>query len=137
MAPIVVRWLLSDGFWVRKETMTGWGYCDIAAYHPVRAELIAIELKLSKFKEVFLQAELNKSFANKSYVGMPFDRAYQLLANYNKYKLFHESGIGIIAVSIDTCKIILEAIPAQEITEKNVEITKRFVRYGNNLPNRS
>ncbi len=65
--------------------------------------LIAIEVKMSDWKRALKQALLNTTYCHYSYIAMP----KRTVAILNK-EIFKESGIGVIAVHEDNCKVVVK-----------------------------
>lgn len=73
---------------------------------PLQDRLVAVELKLSRVEDVFSQALSNLVFADESYVGLPASAAGRLLETRRCHE-FERSGVGVVSISRDSCKIIL------------------------------
>ncbi len=76
-------------------------------WKPLQRRLIAIELKLSRIEEVYFQASNNRVFADDSYVGLPLERAVRL-SEGPRVRQFQESGIGILGLTPQECRVVLE-----------------------------
>ncbi|HUU44786.1 MAG TPA: hypothetical protein VM118_03545 [Acidobacteriota bacterium] len=75
---------------------------------PLHEKVIAIELKLSRVEEVFWQARNHVRIADESYIGLPYENAERLVAS-RRAEQFHDSGIGVVAVHQDWCRVLLPA----------------------------
>ncbi|MBN1610023.1 MAG: hypothetical protein JW940_25580 [Polyangiaceae bacterium] len=69
-------------------------------------QIVAVEAKLSNWKKALSQARTNRSFADRSYVALPFSRR-SLLPRLEG--AFRDSGVGLFFVARDACH---EALPA-------------------------
>jgi len=77
-------------------------------WFPLHKRIVAVELKLARIPEVLIQARSNLSFADESYVGLPYDRAKSLFASRDKKQL-EEKGVGIIGVRQEGAKVLLRS----------------------------
>ena len=75
---------------------------------PLHKRLIAVELKLARVDDAFLQAINNQGFADESYVALPAERAKLLMSGRRKFT-FRERGIGVISVSAGDCRVVLKS----------------------------
>ncbi len=117
MRPAVDAWLREQGCQVvRYEShRTGAGIVDLIGlrYAPrvgvgiPPAELIAVELKMSKIAEVLRQATLNRYAHDLSWAAMPRDFCDRMRpATLEK---FRAAGIGLLAVDGDQIEVLLPA----------------------------
>lgn len=80
----------------------------IEGWFPLYAELVAIELKLTNFKEALAQAKRYREYSHFSYVALP-DYSINKLSQSN-IDDFGNNGVGLISVSTDKIKIIVKPI---------------------------
>lgn len=73
-------------------------------YH---TDLIAIELKLTRFTQAFFQAIVYRSFGFRTYIAMP-DRVYFNLKKTQR-KAICAAGVGFLSVAKDACVVMAEA----------------------------
>jgi len=99
----------------------------INGWVPLHRRLVALELKLERIEDALRQARDNTEFADESYVGLPLDVAYQV-ARGRKKQAFTDTGIGILGVSREQCRVILKARrqTAQPDNPIQVHCTERF-----------
>lgn len=95
--------LIDDGFVVQHkkgifQKLNGWA--------PLHSRIIAVEVKLSRISQVLAQAASHRAFASESYVAMPADIAKRV-AKSSRSSEFNASGVGILAVTDQTCSVVL------------------------------
>lgn len=73
---------------------------------PLHRRIVAVELKLSRVSEALAQAISHRAFATESYVALPTEIA-QRMAKSSRASEFHASGVGILGVTKDSCKVVL------------------------------
>ena len=100
--------LFSDGYLVSPkphhfQKLNGW--------MPYQRQLIAVELKLSRVPEALSQAANNLRFASESYVALPIELAQRVFKS-NRLAPFRNTGVGIIGVTPDECRMLLRSKPA-------------------------
>lgn len=74
---------------------------------PLHKKILALELKLTRIDDALHQAINNLEFADESYVGLPMQKAMQVV-NGKKKTRFSEKGIGVLGVSSQECKVLLK-----------------------------
>jgi len=82
-------------------------YCRRDRWLPMHRRLVAVELKLARTDDALAQAVNNLGFSEHSYVALPRDRARRLLKTAVK-SAFAARGIGVLAVTADTCRTLLK-----------------------------
>jgi hypothetical protein len=75
---------------------------------PLHNRLVAVELKLTRIKEAFQQANRNLGFADESYVAFPMPLALRL-PDMNQLCGYFECGVGLLGVTKRTCKVLVPA----------------------------
>jgi DNA-binding MarR family transcriptional regulator len=70
------------------------------------AQVISIEAKLSRWKEALQQAKAYLRFSNAAYVALPEAQINRISALRSACK---DAGVGMIAVSQSTCRVIIRA----------------------------
>ena len=73
-------------------------YQKINGWHPLHAQLVAVELKLHDWREACLQAQRYLSYAAESYIALPqtaASTAYDMLSGNG----FRSAGVGLLSVS--------------------------------------
>jgi len=98
-----LRKLIDDRFVV--ESKNGW-FQKLNGWAPLHRRIVAVELKLSRTSEVLSQAASHRAFANESYVAMPAEIAKRI-ARSGRAAEFRASGVGILAVAPNACKVVL------------------------------
>jgi hypothetical protein len=73
---------------------------------PLHKRIVAVELKLSRISEALAQASSNRTFTTESYVGLPSALAHRV-AKSGRADEFRRKGVGILAVSQDSCQRLL------------------------------
>lgn len=74
---------------------------------PLHLQIVAVELKLSRLSEALSQASANRAFATHSYVALPGPLASRALTGV-KRELFRDLGVGLLAVSNDSCRELIK-----------------------------
>jgi len=100
-----VEKLIDDHF---VEQIDGHTYSRHNHWLPLHKRLVAVELKLARTDDAFVQAVNNLGFADESYVALPTERARRLAKSKSR-AAFTAKGIGLLAVSADNCRIVLRA----------------------------
>ena len=80
------------------QSLNGWA--------PLHCRIVAVELKLSRTRQAFLQACSNRAFATESYVALPAPAALRLMHRTNG-DLFKVHGIGLLAVGHRSCEVLM------------------------------
>lgn len=75
---------------------------------PLHKKILALELKLARINDALHQAANNLEFADESYVGLPMQKAMQVV-NGKKKTEFSKKGIGILGVSPQKCRVLLKS----------------------------
>jgi hypothetical protein len=81
-------------------------FCKVNGWMPLHKRLVAVELKLARVNEALHQAVNNLGFADESYVGLPADIAQRLVQRQKKGD-FQTEGVGILAVTPQSCRVVL------------------------------
>jgi hypothetical protein len=96
---------------------------------PLHAELVAVELKLTRVSEAVSQAVSNREFATHSYVAFPMEVAIRV-AQSKRADLLLRSGVGLLGVSARGCRDLikpgLESAPRDPLIQAHV--VERFWR---------
>lgn len=71
---------------------------------PLQRKIVALELKLSRVRDVLRQAISNLAFADESYVGLPMETA-SCLARGRSILPFIENGIGLIGLHCENYRL--------------------------------
>jgi hypothetical protein len=102
---------------------------------PLHARIVAVELKLSKVSEALVQACLNRTFATESYVALPADLALRLRRS-RRVGEFKRNGIGLLAVSSDSCRKVLLSSSDQSLCNEVLQAhcVERFWRTRDSSP---
>lgn len=85
--------------------------------------IIAIELKINKWKDALKQALTYQLWAQKSYIALPFEFVQNAL---NNKEIFQRYGIGIISIQ-DACEIKLEAEFSKYLIETYISLAKQTI----------
>jgi len=96
--------LVKDGFVLRRKRNS---LQKINGWTPLQKRFIAIELKLKRVAEAILQAENNFGFADESYIALPDDLATRLAAKLARRETFKASGVGLLGVTSNSCKLLI------------------------------
>ena len=78
----------------------------INGWAPLHKRIVAVELKLSRISEALGQASSNRTFTTESYVALPSAQAHRL-AKSGRADEFRRKGIGLLAVSQNSCRRLL------------------------------
>ena len=97
-------------------------FCKRNGWMPLHKRLIAVELKLTRIDDALHQAINNLGFADESYVALPTDVAKRLIKGKRRPD-FNEKGIGILAVSPDTCR---RALPPRKQEPSTTNTTQAY-----------
>ena len=89
-----VRDIRSDSF----QKLNGWV--------PLHRRIVALELKLNRVEDAFVQAQSHLRFATHSYVGFPRELALRV-TNSKRRADFFDAGIGIVGIDRRNCEIFL------------------------------
>ena len=92
------------------ERIDGRTYSRHDRWMPLHKTLVAVELKLARTDDAFVQAVNNLGFADESYVALPADRARRLAQSKSR-SAFTAKGIGLLAVGPEACRVVLKAQP--------------------------
>jgi hypothetical protein len=84
-------------------------FYKVNGWMPLHKRLVAVELKLSRVDDAFHQAINNLGFADESYVAMPTQIANRI-AGRKTHARFRSKGIGLLAVDLDGCEVVLKAV---------------------------
>jgi len=87
-----------------QKTNSGLFY-KLNGWMPLHKKLIALELKLSRVKDVLRQAISNLEFAHESYVGLPMETASRLMRS-SDVSPFVDHGIGIVGLKEESCRVL-------------------------------
>ncbi len=87
---------------------------------PLHKRLVAVELKLARTDDAFVQAVNNLGFADESYVALPVDKALRLIRSESR-SVFAERGVGLLAVDPDGCRTVIKARPTRRQTNNPVQ----------------
>ncbi len=112
-----VERLIEDRF---VERIDGQTYSRYDSRLPLHKRLVAVELKLARTDDAFVQAVNNLGFADESYVALPADRARRLVMSKSRATLTAK-GIGLLAVGPDDCRVILKAKPMRRHANSPVQ----------------
>lgn len=93
----------------------------VNGWAPMYSRLAAVELKLNRLSDVFEQARANRAFAPESFVALPSDVAKRAVDSSFIDELASE-GIGLLAVSQKTCRVLLEANCAADSIDSALEL---------------
>jgi len=77
---------------------------------PLHEKIVALELKLSRVKDVFYQATSHLEFADESYVGLPMETAKRLVNSIRKDE-FVNKGIGVLGITPNKARVLLSSNP--------------------------
>jgi hypothetical protein len=77
---------------------------DTLPYHD---ELVCVELKLSRIDDVLAQARRHRVAATSSFVGLPQEVAEKVAAS--RKGDFKDYGVGLLAITIDHCSVLVPA----------------------------
>jgi len=117
--------LSENGFVVRHRKHS---FQRLNGWVPLHNRIVAVELKLSRTSEALGQAASHRAFAGESYVAMPSKVAER--AAETRFAEFQASGVGILAVTRNACKVLLSSsgfgVPLQPILQAHC--VERFWR---------
>jgi len=106
------------------EVQVGSKIADIVLFDNNFEKIVAIELKVSKWKNAFRQALNYQLWASKSYIALYGKH----IKNVIKYKeIFDKFGIGLISIEKDI-NIIIEAKTSDYLIDSYVEIAKHEIK---------
>lgn len=86
-------------------------YQKINGWAPLAERLVAVELKLHRWTDVFWQAKSNQVFAPESLVALPLPDAMRAAGGTFGDELRYH-GIGLLGVSPTRCELLIEAQPS-------------------------
>jgi len=89
---------------------------------PLQDRLVAVELKLSRIAEAMHQAMNNLGFAEESYVGLPAEVAHRVAASPSRWSDFFDAGIGLLSVTRQGCRVLVQARKSEGWTDKAVQL---------------
>ena len=133
MTPIVARWLVDDGFLVRKEMISTYpAIPDLVAYGD--GLLFSFELKLKNKLEVLKQAMGSRFYADEVYIAMPHHEAVKVVQSqrWRRYE-----SIGVVSVTPSWCSILRSSLRFSDRSYRpwaRSRVIEAFRRGGNNLP---
>jgi hypothetical protein len=110
-------------------------YQKLNGWAPLHLRIVAVELKLSRISEALVQASSNRAFATESYVALPFDLALRLTES-RRLEGFTQTGVGLLAVSSNSCKCLLRCRRVNEHGDELLQAhcVERFWRTRENSP---
>lgn len=82
----------------------------INGWFPLHSQLVAVELKLTRIREVLDQAIANRDLTFESYAALPFSVAERLM-NGEERNRFEHAGVGVIGVTPSGCQVLLAPCP--------------------------
>jgi hypothetical protein len=96
---------------------------------PLYRRIVAVELKLSRISEALAQASSNQTFTTESYVALPSALAHRV-AKSVRADQFRKKGIGLLAVSQNSCRCLLSSSCAVGISDEVLQAhcVERFWR---------
>lgn len=112
-----VEKLVEDRF---VERVGGQTYSKCDRWMPLHRRLVAVELKLARTDDAFVQAVNNLGFAEESYVALPVDRARRLAQSKSR-SAFTAKGIGLLAVGPEVCRAVLRARPLRHRPDNPIQ----------------
>jgi len=83
-------------------------YQRLNGWLPLQETIVALELKLSRFRDALRQASAHVEFADESYVGLPMTLSLAI-ANSTRVHLLERLGIGLLGVSKKKCDVVVAA----------------------------
>lgn len=132
----VCQWLKSHGWVYAVEMWLSGGIADIVAgqYGPRPAprrippvtRVVAVELKRYDIAKVVSQCLANQHVVDLAYAAMPLDRCEKMTTK-SRAK-FSDAGIGLLSVTPDHVKILIDAKPARGRQDRVVKQLWRRVR---------
>jgi hypothetical protein len=78
------------------------------SWAPLHRRIVAVELKLSRIEEVVAQARSHTVFATESYIGLPQDKAEQLV-NSDRSEDIQRIGLGLLSVNTEKATVLIRA----------------------------
>lgn len=101
----VKQWMENYGYIVHRQSSLPSGFVpDLLGYSVDFESFMAIELKLDRFKDALMQAELYRNFCHFSYIAHPADRANRIFQKQQEVLI--KSGIGLLSVDDDVNVIV-------------------------------
>lgn len=102
----VAKFLRDAGYATRYERHVGARKIDVLGARGKPCELIAVELKVSKWLQALHQASFYAYWSNRAYVALPSERAKPAIDSQD---LFAASGVGLLVVEKGRCSCVIEA----------------------------
>jgi len=96
-------------------------YVRLNGWIPLHRRLMAIELKKTRVAEALRQAQANQEFATESYVALPKETACRVLTG-GQLDAFSESGIGLISVSKESCRVVRRARRSSAVKDNTTQM---------------
>lgn len=81
-------------------------YQRLNGWMPLQEAIVALELKLSRFRDALHQASAHLEFADESYVGLPMALS-RAIANSARAHLLARLGVGLLGVSRRECEVLI------------------------------
>lgn len=81
-------------------------YQKLNGWAPLHKKLIAVELKLSRVRQVVSQALGNREMTHESYAALPESRAISIVKGPQR-NLFEEAGVGLLGISKRRCEVFI------------------------------
>lgn len=106
--------LCRDGF---VEITPRGAFHRLNGWTPLHRLIVAVELKLARPGDALAQARANQEFADQSYVGLPAELA-RGLSRTRRRKDFTELGIGLVAVSLEGCRVLIKPSRQRSLTNR-------------------
>jgi len=96
---------------------------------PLHRRIVAVELKLCRISEALAQASSNRTFTTESYVALPCALAHRV-AKSGRADEFRRKGVGLLAVSQDSCRRVLSSNSIDGISDEILQAhcVERFWR---------
>lgn len=91
---------------------------------PTKLRVVAVEAKLTRWKDALAQARTYLAFANEAYVAMP---AQTVRRNVSALTACADAGIGVIAVDELDVSIVLQAVHRQPMSPEWVRVVSSVV----------
>jgi hypothetical protein len=91
---------------------------------PNRVRIVAVEAKLTRWKDALTQTQTYLSFANEAYIAMP---AASVRHNVNALSACADAGVGVIAVDECEASVVLRAENRQPISAEWVRVVSSAV----------
>jgi len=104
-------------------------YQRLNGWLPLQESIVALELKLSRFRDALRQASAHVEFADESYVGLPMALS-RAIANSTRVHLLERLGIGLLGVSKKRCDVVVPARAPQLSATRAAQVhcVERFWR---------